>query len=114
MSEAQPVAVAEPEMIAVAHAVNDEEVPPAEGALVPAEVAMGDLEDNPMDSAEEKRVKRMRRNRESAAQSRNRKKQYVDSLEGEIGGLRGKGAQKVHAAFRSFGQAFVATHPVSG
>ena len=84
MSEAQPVAVAEPEMIAVAHAVNDDEAPPAEGTLVPAEVAMGDLEDNPMDSAEEKRVKRMRRNRESAAQSRNRKKQYVDSLEGEI------------------------------
>ena len=40
------------------------------------------------DNAEEKRLKRMRRNRESAAQSRNRKKQYVDSLESEIRNLK--------------------------
>jgi hypothetical protein len=46
-----------------------------------------DDDDNPNDSAEEKRQKRMRRNRESAAQSRNRKKQYVESLESQIGQL---------------------------
>ena len=33
---------------------------------------------------EEKKQKRMRRNRESAAQSRNRKKQYVEKLEGDV------------------------------
>ena len=39
------------------------------------------------DSAEEKRLKRMRRNRESAAQSRNRKKQYVEELESQVRAL---------------------------
>ena len=48
-----------------------------------------DGDEHPTDSAEEKRLKRMRRNRESAAQSRNRKKQYVDSLESEIRQLKG-------------------------
>lgn len=40
-----------------------------------------------LDSTEEKRLKRMRRNRESAAQSRNRKKQYVEELEGQVKSL---------------------------
>lgn len=67
----------------------------AEPTVVPAVVAPAepidggdganeDNEEGPNDTAEEKRLKRMRRNRESAAQSRNRKKQYVDSLESEI------------------------------
>lgn len=44
--------------------------------------------DGTLDSAEEKRLKRMRRNRESAAQSRNRKKAYVDTLEADIRALK--------------------------
>jgi len=52
---------------------------------LPATSELGDEnEEGALDTAEEKRLKRMRRNRESAAQSRNRKKQYVDSLESEI------------------------------
>jgi hypothetical protein len=45
-------------------------------------------DESSLDTTEEKRLKRMRRNRESAAQSRNRKKQYVDSLESEIRALK--------------------------
>ena len=43
-----------------------------------------------MDPAEEKRLKRMKRNRESAAESRNRKQQYLDSLEAEVKALKQK------------------------
>ena len=39
------------------------------------------------ETVEEKRVRRMRRNRESAAMSRNRKKQYVEELESEVAHL---------------------------
>lgn len=65
----------------------------AEPTVVPAVVAPIDEvavqeeeqgEPGVVDSAQEKRLKRMSRNRESAAQSRNRKKQHVDSLEEEI------------------------------
>mmetsp|Transcript_41149 Transcript_41149/g.99811 ORF Transcript_41149/g.99811 Transcript_41149/m.99811 type:complete len:476 (+) Transcript_41149:578-2005(+) len=38
----------------------------------------------PLDPNEEKRLKRMRRNRESAAMSRNRKKMYVEELEARV------------------------------
>jgi hypothetical protein len=59
--------------------------------LVHATVAGDDGDDDdaagPSDTAEEKRLKRMRRNRESAAQSRNRKKQYVETLESQISNL---------------------------
>jgi len=44
--------------------------------------------DNSGDSQEEKRLKRMRRNRESAAMSRNRKKQYVEELEATVASLK--------------------------
>ena len=67
----------------------------AHPGLVPMPVAAPSLHDHrhmsglgaiePMD---DKKLKRMRRNRESAAQSRNRKKQYVDTLEAEIKSLR--------------------------
>jgi len=49
-------------------------------ALVVAAATM----DSVGDPFEEKRLKRMRRNRESAAQSRNRKKQYVEELEEQV------------------------------
>jgi len=39
------------------------------------------------ETTEEKRLKRMRRNRESAAMSRNRKKQYVEELEAQVANL---------------------------
>jgi len=39
------------------------------------------------DPADEKRLKRMRRNRESAAMSRNRKKAYVEELEAKVAAL---------------------------
>jgi hypothetical protein len=45
-----------------------------------------DLDAN-MDPAEAKRVKRMRRNRESAAMSRERKKQYIEELETKLAAL---------------------------
>lgn len=63
-----PEAVAEAEAFA-GHAEDDE----GEGAG-----------DDPNESAEEKRLKRMRRNRESAAMSRSRKKQYVEELEAQV------------------------------
>lgn len=47
----------------------------------------GAIGDDATDTAEEKRLKRMRRNRDSAALSRNRKKQYVESLEAQITSL---------------------------
>lgn len=40
-----------------------------------------------MDPTEEKRLKRMRRNRESAAMSRNRKKAYIEELESKVKSL---------------------------
>lgn len=40
-----------------------------------------------IDPAEEKRLKRMRRNRESAAMSRNRKKAYIEELEAKVAAL---------------------------
>ena len=40
-----------------------------------------------MDPLEEKRLKRMRRNRESAAMSRNRKKAYIEELEAKVAAL---------------------------
>ena len=47
-----------------------------------------DDEDAPEnETAEEKRLRRMRRNRESAAMSRNRKKQYVEELEAQVAQL---------------------------
>ena len=63
-----------------------EEVPVAQAAPDPEGPMAPDDDDEGAggDTTEEKRLKRMRRNRESAAQSRNRKKQYVDSLESEI------------------------------
>merc|ERR1719155_401698 len=45
------------------------------------------LDDSAMDPAEAKRVKRMRRNRESAAMSRERKKQYIETLEQKVASL---------------------------
>jgi len=46
-----------------------------------------ELLDPDMDTAEEKRQKRMKRNRESAAMSRNRKKQYIEELEAKVASL---------------------------
>ena len=48
---------------------------------------LGDMEGDSNESAEDKRLKRMRRNRESAAMSRNRKKQYVEELETQVASL---------------------------
>ena len=58
---------------------------PTMGVTV-AQTELGDYDpnDNPNDTIDEKRLKRMRRNRESAAQSRNRKKQYVEELESQV------------------------------
>jgi len=44
----------------------------------------GDPNDMSGDATEEKRLKRMRRNRESAAMSRNRKKAYIEELETKV------------------------------
>ena len=41
-----------------------------------------------VDPLEEKRLKRMRRNRESAAMSRNRKKAYIEELEAKVAALK--------------------------
>ena len=66
----------------------------AELAMKSAAAAAGagllglDDEDAPEnETAEEKRLRRMRRNRESAAMSRNRKKQYVEELEAQVAQL---------------------------
>jgi hypothetical protein len=40
------------------------------------------------DPLEQKRLKRMRRNRESAAMSRNRKKAYIEELEAKVAALK--------------------------
>lgn len=45
---------------------------------------MLDSQGQPLDPNEEKRLKRMRRNRESAAMSRNRKKMYIEELEARV------------------------------
>ena len=58
------------------------------------------------DPAEEKRQKRMKRNRESAAQSRNRKQQYLDSLENEVKLLKEK-VSALEAELEEVGSAIV-------
>jgi len=56
---------------------------PQKRALAAAE----DPDLDALDPAEAKRVKRMRRNRESAAMSRERKKQYIEELETKLAAL---------------------------
>lgn len=80
---------------------------------------MGANMDQPNDSAEEKRLKRMRRNRESAAQSRNRKKQYVEELEAQVrhleetvNGLHAENFELRREHARMTGQPFTSTPPV--
>ena len=61
----------------------------AGGTPTPLEPADADDDlDADTDSAEDKRLKRMRRNRESAAMSRHRKKQYVEDLEAQVAFLK--------------------------
>ena len=56
-----------------------------DGLLPLDDAALDDVgPDDESESAEDKRLKRMRRNRESAAMSRNRKKQYVEDLEAQV------------------------------
>jgi len=52
-----------------------------------SQVGDAGADDGVGESAEDKRLKRMRRNRESAAMSRNRKKQYVEELEAQVASL---------------------------
>ena len=76
-----------PNPAAMVDALDGSTTPPTEGSRRPAEPSTPvkraapteelSLEDSAMDPAEAKRVKRMRRNRESAAMSRERKKQYA-------------------------------------
>ena len=65
---------------------------PGQYALATLDSLDADMDDDdgvPLDdaAAEDKRLKRMRRNRESAAMSRNRKKQYVEELETQVASL---------------------------
>ena len=91
MPEQQVVAVHDDAGMAVAEHVPMPAIDAApiegEAPVVSAIVDTVDA-DGTLDSAEEKRLKRMRRNRESAAQSRNRKKAYVDTLEADIRALK--------------------------
>ena len=75
----------ETEAMAIAH--DDDDELGSSSAAVPMAVASVDTAEGSLDSAEEKRLKRMRRNRESAAMSRNRKKQYVEELEARVAAL---------------------------
>merc|ERR1719399_710422 len=50
------------------------------------EMEMDDIPEG-LDPIEEKRLKRMRRNRESAAMSRNQKKMYIEELETKVANL---------------------------
>jgi len=74
----------ETEAMAITHGDDDEG---SSSGAVPMAVASVDMAEGSHDSAEEKRLKRMRRNRESAAMSRNRKKQYVEELEARVAAL---------------------------
>jgi len=62
------------------------ELPPAGSQRSGSEDGDEDI-DASNDPAEEKRLKRMRRNRESAAMSRNRKKAYIEELEAKVNSL---------------------------
>lgn len=86
-----------PNPAAMVDALDGSTTPPTEGSRRPAEPSTPvkraapteelSLEDSAMDPAEAKRVKRMRRNRESAAMSRERKKQYIETLEQKVASL---------------------------